>query len=136
MCMSLFLADMPHQTIFSRTAPRLWVLAQFHEHILKYPLDSLSAFLFYSSAHRFLVCVFCITSSVSVGLGLNILTDVSSLAHDPHFAGEILFLYWYPCEVLRYEGHNWSLWEREWQWMTYVRVLMPVAARHTTRLSC
>ena len=46
--------------------------------------------------------------------GWGVLIDVSSPVHDPHCAGEILFLYWYPCEFLfcfLIEGDGRSRWE-------------------------
>ena len=57
----------------------------------------------------FLLLLLVMLLPVSVGLGLEILIDVSSPAHDPHCAGEILFLHWYPCEVFCTEVNNRSL---------------------------
>ena len=53
-----------------------------------------------------------LVSRVLLGLfSMGILIDVSSPVHDPHCAGEILFLYRYPCEVFCTEENNRSLWE-------------------------
>ena len=101
--MSLFLVDIPHQSRRPSSPGQRLVCWNLHNSMSILWSASWTAcllFSFYAFGRRVLICVFRLSFTVSVGLGLGILIDVSSPAHDPHCAGEILFLYWYPCEVV------------------------------------
>ena len=92
--MSLFLVDIPHQSRRPSSPGQRLVCWHLHNSMSILWSTSWTAcllFSFYTSGRRVLICVFRLSFSVSVGLGLGILIDVSSPVHDPHCAGEILF---------------------------------------------
>ena len=139
--MSLFLVDKPHQSRRQSISGQRLVSLRLHNSMSILWSTSWTAcllFTFYTSGRLVLIFVFRLSS---VGLGLGILIDVSSPAHDPNYADEIMFWYWHPFEgfffVLReITGHSGrALVPEKGQWMSYVGVLPPGGALRTTRRS-
>ena len=135
--MSSFPADRSHQS-HRPSVPGLHLVCwHLHNSMSIFQSTSCTACLlysFYASGRRVLTCVFRLPSSVSVQLGLGMPIDVSSSVHDPHCTGEILFLYWYPCEVLCTAGNNDHSWRalatEKGQWMSYVESFRLVNVRN------
>ena len=112
--MSSFLVDIPHQSCRLSFPGQRFVCWHLHNSTSILWSTSWTAcllFSFYTSGHCILICVFRLSSAVSVKLGLGILIDILSPVHDRHYAGKILFLHWYQCEFFCTEGNNRSLWE-------------------------